>query len=440
MAPQTEDGGGPLLPEVHHQEGVVYDDRRSVGGSISGAIFNVSTGMVGAGIMSIPATFKVLGIVPSFVVILVIAFFVEVTVDFLLKYTHFGESHTYAGLMNESFGKFGSVGLQLCVLITNLGALIIYLIIIGDVLSGSQTGGSVHLGILQEWFGDHWWTSREYSLLIVVLFGLLPLVLLRRIDSLRHASAVSILLAVLFVVMCSGMAIYAMLKGRTETPKLVPDFSHGVSFIDLFTTIPVFATAFGCHVNVHPIRAELDKPSEMSAAVRISLIVCVAIYFAVGFFGYLLFGDSIMADMLVNFDESSGSLIGTTLNDIIRLSYAIHLMLVFPVMNFSLRANIEELLFQKKALLSFNRTRFLSLTCILLAFTYLAAIALPNIWYFFQFMGTTTVMFLMFIFPSAIILRDIHKISTTRERVLAVAVIVLAVGTSMIAIYSNLSN
>ncbi|KAG9153166.1 hypothetical protein Leryth_024367 [Lithospermum erythrorhizon] len=284
MAPQTEDGGGPLLPEVHHQEGAVYDDRRSGGGSISGAIFNVSTGMVGAGIMSIPATFKVLGIVPSFVVILVIAFFVEVT----------------------SFGKFGSVGLQLCVLITNLGALIIYLIIIG-----SQTGGSVHLGILQEWFGDHWWTSREYSLLIVVLFGLLPLVLLH---SLRHASAVSILLAVLFVVMCSGMAIYAMLKGRTETPKLVPDFSHGVSLIDLFTTIPVFATAFGCHVNVHPIRAELDKPSEMSAAVRISLIVCVAIYFAVGFFGYLLFGDSIMADMLVNFDESSGSLIGTILN------------------------------------------------------------------------------------------------------------------------------
>ncbi|GAA0160810.1 amino acid transporter [Lithospermum erythrorhizon] len=127
MAPQTEDGGGPLLPEVHHQERVVYDDRRSGGGSISGAIFNVSTGMVGAGIMSIPATFKVLGIVPSFVVILVIAFFVEVTVDFLLKYTHFGESHTYAGLMNESFGKFGSVGLQL----SNLGALIIYLIIIG---------------------------------------------------------------------------------------------------------------------------------------------------------------------------------------------------------------------------------------------------------------------------------------------------------------------
>lgn len=143
----------------------------------------------------------------------------------------------------------------------------------------------------------------------------------------------------------------------------------------------------------------------MSSAVRISLVLCVAIYFAVGFFGYLLFGDSIMADMLVNFDKASDSVISAILNDTIRLSYAIHLMLVFPVMNYSLRVNVDELFFPKRALLAAENIRFLSLTCVLLAFIYVAAIAIPNIWYFFQFMGTTTVMCLMFIFPSSIVLR-----------------------------------
>lgn len=165
---------------------------------------------------------------------------------------------------------------------------------------------------------------------------------------------------------------------------------------------------FGCllwYCAVHPIRAELGRPSEMNKAVRISLVVCVTIYFAVGFFGYLLFGDSIMADMLVNFDEASGSLNVTILNDIVRLSYAIHLMLVFPVMNFSLRVNVDELIFPKRALLTTDTTRFLSITCVILSFVYLAANAVPNIWYFFQFMGTTTVVCLMFIFPSSIILR-----------------------------------
>ncbi|KAL3521279.1 hypothetical protein ACH5RR_019428 [Cinchona calisaya] len=127
--------------------------------------------------------------------------------------------------------------------------MIIYLIIIGDVLSGNQSGGSIHLGVLQEWFGIHWWNSRAYAVLFVVLFVMLPLLLLRRIDSLRHASAISILLAVLFVVLCSGMAIRAMWEGKSEKTRLVPDFANGVSFFDLFTTIPVIVTAFACHVN-----------------------------------------------------------------------------------------------------------------------------------------------------------------------------------------------
>lgn len=51
----------------------------------------------------------------------------------------------------------------------------------GDVLSGNESDGTVHLGVLQEWFGVHWWNSRAFSLLLVVLLVLLPLLLLRRI-------------------------------------------------------------------------------------------------------------------------------------------------------------------------------------------------------------------------------------------------------------------
>lgn len=68
-------------------------------------------------------------------------------------------------------------------------------------------------------------------------------------DSLRHASAISVLLAAFFVAICSVMAIHALWVGETKTPRLFPDFGAGVSVFSLFTTIPVFATAFGCHVN-----------------------------------------------------------------------------------------------------------------------------------------------------------------------------------------------
>lgn len=60
--------------------------------------------------------------------------------------------------------------------------LILTLVVLtGDVFTGSERGESIHLGVLQEWFGSQWWTTRPYALLFIVLFILLPLVLFRRV-------------------------------------------------------------------------------------------------------------------------------------------------------------------------------------------------------------------------------------------------------------------
>lgn len=115
----------PLLPEMKTPFKTA---------SVSGAVFNVSTSIIGAGIMSIPFTLKVLGIIPAVVLIMLVAFMTDLSVELLLRFTHSGESTTYAGVMKESFGPIGSVATQICVMITNLGCLIMYLIIIGKFL------------------------------------------------------------------------------------------------------------------------------------------------------------------------------------------------------------------------------------------------------------------------------------------------------------------
>jgi len=51
----------------------------------------------------------------------------------------------------------------------------------GDVLSGKESGGEVHLGLLQQWFGVHWWNSREVALFITLVLVMLPLVLYKRV-------------------------------------------------------------------------------------------------------------------------------------------------------------------------------------------------------------------------------------------------------------------
>lgn len=62
------------------------------------------------------------------------------------------------------------------------------------------------------------------------------------------------------------------------------------------------------------------------------------------------------------------------LNVIVRLRYPPRLLLVFCVINFSLTGSIDDLLFVKKPSLSRDTSRFVSLTCALLFFTYTVAL------------------------------------------------------------------
>ncbi|XP_068668375.1 amino acid transporter AVT6C [Aristolochia californica] len=431
--PKDAEASAPLLP-VKATKAAASD-----GASVSSAVFNLSTSIIGAGIMSIPATLKVLGVGPALLLIFAVAFLAEVSVEFLMRFTHSGATNSYAGVMGESFGRLGSTALRICIILTTMGCLIIYLIIIGDVLAASQSGGKIHLGVLQEWLGVHWWTTRDFVLFVLVI-ALLPLCMLKRVDSLRFSSAISVLLAVVFVVISSGMAIHALFQGTVKSPRLLPDTSGDTSFLDLFTAVPVIVTAFTFHFNVHPIRIELQKSSDMTRAVQLSLIICAVIYAAVGFFGYLLFGESTMADILANFDHSSGSNVSPLFNDLVRLSYALHLILVFPLLNFSLRISIDGLLFPKSPPLASAQLRFTAVTMFLLGSIYLLAVVIPNIWLCFQFIGSTTGVCIAFIFPGAIVLRDKHGISSRRDRILASTMMILAVLASLMAITSNITN
>ncbi|XP_042375122.1 amino acid transporter AVT6C-like [Zingiber officinale] len=406
--------------------------------SVPGAVFNLATTTIGAGIMSLPAAVKVLGVAPALVLVVAAAFLADASAEFLMRYRGAGGAWSYAAAMGDAFGRAGSAALQICVALTTAGTLTVYLDIIGDVLSGSQSEGAAHAGILQEWFGEQWWTARAAAQLVAVVIVILPLVLLRRVDSLKFSSAVSVLLAVVFMCISTGMALYALFQGRTQKPRLLPDFAHLSSFLDLFTAVPIIVVAFTFHFNVHPIRAELSETSDMQVAVRLSVLLCSAIYAAIGFFGYLLFGEATMTDILSNFDRDTGSAFGSLLNDVVRLSYVLHLVLVFPLLFFSLRINVDELLFPKSSHLSSDARRFTLLTAALLGSIYLGSVLFPSIWTLFQFIGSTTAVCISLIFPAALVLRDVEGTAKRKDQLLATGMILVALITSAIAIGSNI--
>ncbi|KAH1057725.1 hypothetical protein J1N35_035790 [Gossypium stocksii] len=429
----------PLLPQK-------LDDDQSFdahgsgfdGASTSGAVFNLSTTIVGAGIMGLPAAVNQLGLIPGLLTIMFVSMLTESSIDMILRFSRASKSKTYSGVAADAFGGAGSNILQACIFINNLGMLVVYMIIIGDVLSGTSVDGFHHSGVVEEWFGQHWWTTRSALLLFITFFVFAPLISFKRVDSLRYTSALSVALAVVFVAITAGVVIVKLMEGKIGMPRLMPKLVNQASFWKLFTTVPVVVTAYICHHNILPIENELNDPTQMKSIVRKSLTLCTSVYIATSFFGVVLFGDHTMDDVLANFDGDLGIPYSSLLDDLVRVSYGLHLMLVFPIVFFSLRLNVDGLLFPYAIPIAFDNKRFFSVTIALMGFILMGASFVPSIWDAFQFTGATAAVCVGFIFPAAITLRNIPGIATKNDRLISWMMIFLAVSTSTVAVTSDI--
>lgn len=138
---------------------------------------------------------------------------------------------------------------------------------------------------------------------------------------------------------------------------------------------------------------------------RTSLALCSSVYIMTSFFGFLLFGDATLDDVLANYDTDLGIPYSSLLNDAVRVSYAAHLMLVFPIVFYPLRLNLDGLLFPTSRPLVLDNLRFALVSIGLIAVIFLGANFIPSIWDAFQFTGATAAVCLGFIFPAAITLK-----------------------------------
>ncbi|BFG26446.1 hypothetical protein CerSpe_127200 [Prunus speciosa] len=426
-----------LLPTSQNEEAQAGFGKPSRGASFHGSVFNLSCTVIGSGIMSLPATLNILGLIPGVALIIIAAFLTEASIDFLLRFSKPGSAFSYGDVMGEAFGKVGKVLLQLCVIINNIGSLTVYMIIMEDVLSGSTSNGVHHAGILEESLGVHWWTGRAFVLIVLTVVVIVPLICFKRIDSLRFTSAISITLAVVFLVAVIVITVYKLILGSIEAPALFPSVTGLTSFLNLFTAFPVVVFAYVCHYNVHSIQNELEDSRRMPAIVRTTVALCAFVYVMTGVFGFLLFGESTLSDLLSNFDTDLGIPYSSVFNDIVRISYTGHILLVYPIVLFPLRLNLDGLLFPSARPLASDNVRFLLISSGIVVITLLGAIFIPSIWVAFEFTGATVGALIAFIFPACIVLKDPHGIAWKKDKILSVFMIIVAVVSTVVAIYSD---
>lgn len=420
------------LPLVNNSD----SSNNTSGSDVSGAVFNLSTTIIGAGIMALPATMRVLGLLIGFIAIIAMGVVSEVSVELLVRFSVLTRSKSYGEVVHSALGNTARIISEFCIIINNAGVLVVYLIIIGDVMSGNDA----HVGIFFQWFGHTALDNRALVIFLILMFCLAPLCSFQRIDSLETTSAGAVVLAILFVVISCLITFIKIINGTVATPRMGPDFNSSQTFTDLLVVIPIMTNAYVCHFNIQPIYNDLKDPSieKMNRVGRITTLLCVIIFALTALSGYLLFGDATEADVLTNFDRDLGIRFSTALNYIIRIGYILHLMPVFAVIHFSLRQAVGALIFKQPILE--GRKKVWGITAAQLIILYIGATAIPNIWVAFKFTGATTALALGFIFPSLIVLRLGTKGTTlTRtERNIAWCMLVVAIVVSILGLLGSI--
>lgn len=297
------------------------------------ASINLLNTIIGAGLLAMPFGIRANGV---FLGIFVIVFSALCSMFGLYlqgrcsRYTRAGHA-SFFSLSQITYPSL-SVLFDLGIAIKCFGVGISYLVVIGDLMPkivdslASQDTVDAHKYLVE----------RNFWITIVMVFVVVPLSFLRKLDSLRYASMVAL----------SSVAYLSILVIEHFIKRDIPDTIKGdvryfkpYNASSMMSAFPLFVFAYTCHQNMFSLLNELkDKSSQNINKVIISAIgSAMFLYIFVGSTGYLTFGDNVQGNIIAMYPTSVSSTIG-------RIAIVILVTLSYPLQCHPARASINHII------------------------------------------------------------------------------------------------
>eukprot|EP01065_Artemidia_motanka_P011023 TRINITY_DN15936_c0_g1_i1.p1 TRINITY_DN15936_c0_g1~~TRINITY_DN15936_c0_g1_i1.p1 ORF type:complete len:493 (+),score=116.10 TRINITY_DN15936_c0_g1_i1:86-1564(+) len=265
--------------------------------SLASVTFNFAKTAMGVGILSIAGTFALSGLAVGLAFVVVSALVAVAAAHMMLDAARIVYATSYEALAEATLGPPARVLVQLSVVIVLFFANLAYIVVSKHFL---------HTGLSE--FGLH---IPENVVLIMCVCFVLPLTMLRDLDSLRYTSLFGI--AALFVfVIASGawLATHYGSDAACEELRKTPRSGHptvptrsiqwvGSSWEDMLNSFNVIAMSFSWHPAVFPVAEEVVQHDHVHVAHKklatgswLAAVVLVLTYESAGVVGYLQWYDT----------------------------------------------------------------------------------------------------------------------------------------------------
>jgi sodium-coupled neutral amino acid transporter 6 len=419
--PKLKEEERVLLRELkHHQKGGAGKKDQKYSDSYFGATFNLVNATVGSGILGLPFVIRETGLIFG-VGFLMMGACVSMISLSILRIAHKmmlerdSNAKDYEDIGYNLFGSIFSFFMKLCIILINFGAVISYLIILGQVTSKLW-------GIL---LGKSHVLANVYVATLVVVLPVTFLSMLKRMNDIRWISYFSLTCVFCFVIYLIagfGMNSLGRRDGKVELGRFNPS---------MLRVLGIITFSFGSHTNLCSIHSEFrlkDSPTVGRAVVG-NIVIDFVIYTLCGTFGYLSFLKNTRGNLLDSLD----------LNNRVNLFFVgVFLMSIFltvPVTVYPARLSLDNLLkslwspwfksgqdqpqwFEKDSSMDwyhgiawrhFENIRLVVETILILVLGYVLAISVPHVETVFSITGSTASACTSYLFPAMFYLKLTRK-------------------------------
>ncbi|PWV09237.1 putative amino acid transporter [Trypanosoma cruzi] len=289
-------------------------------GGILSSAFNLASSTLGAGIVALPAAFKMSGIVMSILYLFIVA---SMAVYSFVLLTVVGERtglRSYEKVTRLLLGRGADYLLAVLMWILCFGGDVTYVISMLGIIKGFVNNAESTPEFLKTLPGNRLLTS------IVWLFFMLPLCLPKEINSLRIVSTIAVLFIVFFAICIVVHAAQNGLKNGIRD-----DIVYIQSGNQAITGLSIYLFAYVSQVNCYEVYEELYKPSvgRMTKSAALGTSLCTVLYLVAGVFGYLEFGPAVTDSVLLLYNPVQDKMMGVAYAGIIVklcVGYGLHMI------------------------------------------------------------------------------------------------------------------
>ncbi|KAH9581981.1 Amino acid transporter [Trypanosoma melophagium] len=260
------------------------------GGLLSNS-FNLASASLGAGIVTLPWAFRATGIIMGTIYLTLMTVFTVYTVTligYVMKKTGY---RAFEQMSRGVLGRGADYLMALVMGVSCFGAAVAYVIATESLITPVMKQSSIV---------PHFFKTKKGIRIAtcgVWFIGMLPLVIPKKVNSLRYFSAIGVGFVIYFAI---TVVIHSCQRGVPRRSEIALVEKGNLALEGL----GVYVFSYLCHAVAYQVYFEMNVPSvkQLVIATTISMTFCSLLYLLAGVFGYMEFGNDIEESILYMFD------------------------------------------------------------------------------------------------------------------------------------------